>query len=137
MTVLDASQWLDVLLLGGFAGMMGQVLRVVVGLKKAGEAASARGATLGEDLEPWRLVVSLVIGGAAGAVAALTTLDLADTKASMQQVMAFLAAGYAGADFIEGFVSKLGAAPPVAAAVAAAGLPAAPVAVPRNDDPVG
>lgn len=123
MTTLDAGQWLEILALGAAAGAMGQVLRTIVGLKKASDEASAKGVSFADEIQPWRLVMSLLIGAAAGAVAALSTLDLTDSKISVEQVLALLAAGYAGADFLEGFTTRFN---PVGKAVTTPAMPQAP-----------
>ena len=83
----------------------GQGIRVIVGLKKAAESAQAAGSTLKQDFNGARLLVSLLIGAIAGVLAALPFISQAETI-TYQTLVALLGAGYAGADFIEGFMRK-------------------------------
>jgi len=96
--------YLVTVVLGLLLGAIGQVLRVFVGIKKMNDEST----TSPETATPFsasRLVISLVIGGGAGALAALSSLDSTEaiTKA---QAFAIMAAGYSGADFIEGFIKS-------------------------------
>lgn len=103
---MNAIQWIELLLLGGFAGAIGQIARVVVGIKKLGQEAAATGKTRTDLIEVSRLVISVVIGFTAGALAAmLVKVDL--EHISVDQLLAFAAAGYAGADFIEGAMDSV------------------------------
>jgi len=103
---LDAYQWLHLLGLGGFAGMLGQGARTIVGLKKMNDSASAETRMASDLLDVSRLLTSLAIGFVAGALAAVPLLnDLAHVSA--QQIFALAASGYAGADFIEGFMTRI------------------------------
>jgi hypothetical protein len=108
-------EWLQLLAFGGLAGALGQGARTVIGFKKLNDATSGGGdKTVGDLIEPQRLIVPLVIGFIAGALAAATTVqDLG--KISLQQVLALAAAGYAGADFLEGIISRIKPAPGVPA----------------------
>lgn len=128
MNAISAEQWLLIIALGGIAGALGQVLRVIVGLKKANDEAAAKGLALSEVIVPSRLVISIIIGFAAGAVAALIAPppNLADVGAGT--ILAFAAAGYSGADFIESAMSKFlpGGQPAAAAANATPQKPNAP-----------
>ncbi|WP_296598040.1 hypothetical protein [Phenylobacterium sp.] len=110
VSALDAYEWLQLLGLGGLAGALGQGVRTVVGLKKAQDAASAEGVSVGDVIAVHRIVVSLLIGFIAGALAAIGIFhDLANIGA--QQILAVATAGYAGADFIEGFASRVSGSP--------------------------
>jgi len=83
------------LLIGAVLGACGQGLRVLVGLKKSLER---------RDPIRWTLIfVSLLIGAAAGAIAAVT---LGVTALTATAITAIVTAGYAGTDFIEGFAKK-------------------------------
>ncbi len=98
--------FLNAALLGGLLGTVGQGVRAIVGLKKAREEAAQQGRTFAETFEPGRLLLSLAIGFVAG-VLGLLTLDLGDaTKIAMQQIVTLIAIGYAGTDFIEGFMQR-------------------------------
>lgn len=90
--------WLGVLALGAAAGAVGQLVRAISGLAKL-----ARDGTTTFDAS--NLVVSLLVGATAGALAALLLLagnPVPDTPT----ILGLMAAGYAGADFIEGFAGK-------------------------------
>lgn len=130
-------EWLQILLLGGLIGALGQAARTIVGLKKVSDAASSQVAPLsgssGLSGDPnvsagagsggpyhattpsdlivaSRLVVSLAIGFVVGALSSIVYItDLTDVSAEV--VFAVAAAGYAGADFIEGFMTRAVGAP--------------------------
>ncbi|MGH7788124.1 MAG: hypothetical protein ACRERC_14725 [Candidatus Binatia bacterium] len=110
---LSPIEWLNVIVLGGLMGALGQGARVVVGIKKLADEATAKQETTGSLIEPARILTSVFIGAIAGALAALLAGIDPAAKVSMQQVLGLAAAGYTGADFIEGFVSRnpLAAAP--------------------------
>lgn len=105
---MDAQTWLVVLILGAFLGMAGQCARAIVGLKKEADAASAAGQTLADRFSASRLVVSIIIGGVAGMLATVGMVSAGTLAPGVaidgQTVTTLLAAGYAGADFIEGFM---------------------------------
>jgi hypothetical protein len=79
------------LIAGGMLGMIGQGVRAVAGLKKMLDAGTMA------DFRPSILLVSLLIGFIAGALAFLAS-------GSTETAVAFVAAGYAGTDFIEAFM---------------------------------
>lgn len=91
---------LDVILTGLVLGAIGQTFRVFVGIKKELAAAS----TVGKNWKEWfngrELGVSLLLGGVAGAVAALA---LTGTVVDGKFYLACLSAGYAGSDFLQSF----------------------------------
>lgn len=123
---MQANQWIQLVLLGGVAGAIGQIARTLVGLKKLGEEATALGRSRSQLIEPSRLVISVVIGFTAGALAAmLAKVDL--TNVPLEQMLAFAGAGYAGADFIEGALTSVApavrSAPPPDARATPARLP--------------
>jgi len=126
MTQFDAVAWFQLLTLGGLAGAMGQAIRVIVGMKKLSDQASDANTTLAAMIVPTQLVVSLLIGFIAGALASSQLIsDLAHI--SSQQIFTLSAAGYAGADFIEGFMTRMTPSVPAPAATPAA-APAAALA---------
>jgi hypothetical protein len=117
---MTALAWLQIVLLGIILGAVGQGARTIVGLKKLNDYTDD--ATPMSALIDWlRLLISFGIGGVAGAFAAITLItDIA--KVPPEQLFAIAAAGYAGADFIEGFITRISGTqgkPPIAAAVAA------------------
>lgn len=100
-----AAAWLLVMLTGAVAGAVGQLVRTIAGIGNANRASAA-----GQQIEPFnasRLVVSVLVGAAAGALAALTMHEqLTGPKVEVSTIMGLMAAGYAGADFIEGVAGK-------------------------------
>ena len=102
---MNPSQWLVILALGLLMGSIGQGVRIVVGLKKANEKAASAGKALHEVFEPSTLLVSLLIGAIAGALAAVTTMT-SDGSVSATSLMGVSAAGYSGADFVEGIMNR-------------------------------
>jgi hypothetical protein len=147
---LDATTWMQLIGLGAIMGALGQGIRAIVGLKKVNDAVSSSTASMGDVIDPSRLVTSLVIGAIAGALAGVSLIN--DIHAvSSAQIFALLGAGYSGADFIEGFMSRVtpapgapagqeaigvGGAAPSAAGAASAPSPA-PVPATAGDDAVG
>ncbi len=90
-------------------GAVGQSFRAVAGLKKQADDAADANKKLGEVFDGQKLVVSLFIGAVAGVVGYLGlkfgSAEGADfSKGST--VLGVIAAGYAGADFIEAFSKK-------------------------------
>jgi hypothetical protein len=127
---MSAIQWLQIVALGILLGAVGQGARTIVGIKKlndyADETTPARAMVDGI-----RLLISFGIGAVAGAFAAITIIkDLASVPP--EQLFAIAAAGYAGADFIEGFISRISSSQEKALA----DTPAAPAKV-STDDAVG
>ncbi len=110
----NASDILSLIALGALLGMAGQVVRLIGGLKKSKEAATA-GKSADEQkkvkisgiVDSWQLVlgllIALIVGGIAGILAAFGAVGGQLDKTTM---MAFITAGYAGTDFIEGFIIK-------------------------------
>jgi hypothetical protein len=93
-------------ILAAFLGVVGQLVRVVAGLKKESDQASAVGQTLSARFSGQELFTSLgiaiAVGAIAGVLAAIQGADL-HNKATM---LGFLGAGYSGTDFIEAFMKK-------------------------------
>ncbi len=116
MTGSCSSSW------GGLFGALGQGLRVLVGLKKLNDAALREGKPFGQLFSASTLMVSLLIGAVAGVLGTLT-VNVNLQAITRENVVLLIGIGYAGADFIEGFVRKElpGRAP--APAVPAAGDP--------------
>jgi hypothetical protein len=99
------------LFIGMLLGMIGQSMRVIVGMKKKNDTA--------EPHDPQRLFMSLLIGLVVGAVAGVLVI-VDDPSKELQEkatLLAIIAAGYAGSDFIEGFIQKTNPAPPAPPAV--------------------
>lgn len=103
---MSALQWLQILGLGSLAGAIGQMARVAVGLGKLSVDPARGGSSLSESIEPSRLLISIAIGSTAGALTALFG-GFNVTDISPEQVAGLAAAGYAGADAIEGLTLRL------------------------------
>lgn len=99
---------LQLIVIGVIAGAFGQGLRTIVGLKKASDEAAAEGTTLrSEGLDVSRLIFSLFIGAIAGGIGILTITGFQASAAvniSAEMFFGVVGIGYAGTDFIEGFV---------------------------------
>lgn len=103
---MTIGEWALLVLYGGLFGAIGQAVRVTVGLKKVNDQSRDTGKTFKELLVPSAMVTSLMIGFVAGGLAAIS-LDLTlNTEYTSQVVLALLASGYSGADFIEGLMSR-------------------------------
>jgi hypothetical protein len=94
------------LLLAALLGVVGQLVRVVVGLKKENDDAAKSGKTFKQNFDAQELFVSLAIAVAVGAIAgilsAVATADITTPKA----MLALMGAGYSGTDAIEGFMKR-------------------------------
>jgi len=102
---------LQLLLLGGFFGALGQLARAFVEWIKSGGPARSR---MTGDREPFlasRFFFSLFIGFIAGSAAALLSNDPTNHPAlSVTAKLCLAASGYAGTDFIEGIAGRFVAA---------------------------
>jgi hypothetical protein len=101
---MTTSQWILLIALGAAMGFLGQTIRIIVGLKKVNDQAAASNQTFGELFQAPTLIISLLIGATAGALAAIVVKP--EASLARETLMGFAAAGYSGADFIEGFISK-------------------------------
>lgn len=102
---MSANQWATQLLLGGLLGTLGQGVRVVVGLKKLNDQALGERKRFSEVFSTSTFLMSLLIGFIAGVLGVISSgVDLA--AVTRQDVLFLIGIGYAGADFIEGFVRK-------------------------------
>ncbi|MEP0909913.1 hypothetical protein NDI45_03135 [Leptolyngbya sp. GB1-A1] len=87
--------------LGILLGLLGQGTRVIVGLKKASDEAALAQQSLKGIVDLKRLAVSLLIGGVAGGIGAISLLG---NEIDKEFLLTLVAVGYSGADFIEGFL---------------------------------
>jgi len=94
------------LLLGGILGMTGQGVRVIVGLKKVHEQAEKDKKQFGQVFSTSTLVISLIIGFVSGVLALISMAGTDSDLVDQSMMIAVLGAGYAGTDFIEGFMKK-------------------------------
>jgi hypothetical protein len=102
------SNWdlLGSLLLAAFLGAVGQLIRIVAGLKKASDTANANNQTLRSNFDGKRLLVSLGVSVAVGALAGLLAAFQAKTPWDKSVMLSILGAGYSGSDFIEAFMKR-------------------------------
>lgn len=108
---MGATDWVSILILGGILGMIGQGIRVVAGLKKVNDRALAEGKSFGLLFDSSTLALSLLIGFIAGALAIIgmtggTETVIPANALTKDIIVTIIGAGYAGTDFIEGFVKK-------------------------------
>jgi len=107
---VSISELLMQIALGAVVGMLGQGLRVIVGLKKKSDLAASP--NLSDDpvaFDTQRLLTSLFIGAIAGALGMLSLTNFAPPTGgavSSQQFFSLIGIGYAGTDFIEGFILR-------------------------------
>ncbi|NIJ19428.1 hypothetical protein FHS95_001097 [Sphingomonas naasensis] len=120
--------------LGAMIGALGQAIRAIVGLKKVNDAVSNTSTSVSQAIDPSRMVTSLVIGAIAGSLASVSLITDIHAIASAQ-IVALLGAGYSGADFIEGFMSRVNAAPGTPAGQEAIGVATPAAATPALPDP--
>ena len=107
MTPITPEHALAYILLAAILGMAGQTIRVIVGMKKSIDNSNTPNST-SKDLFSGKqfligLAIASIVGGVAGVLAAVTTKNY---DVAQSTYFTFLAAGYAGTDFIEGFVIK-------------------------------
>jgi hypothetical protein len=98
---MNAATWIQILILGGLAGALGQTARSIVGIKKINDAPGPE-----THFVASRLVVSLIIGFVAGALAAVI-MEVPATDFDTAQILGLAATGYAGTDFVEGIIGKV------------------------------
>jgi hypothetical protein len=130
MGTQDAWHILGTVLLSAFLGVVGQLIRVIAGLKKESDQASAAGQTLSSRFSTQQLVTSLLLSIAVGAIAGVL-YGLQVTKFDSSGIVALIGAGYAGTDFIEAFMKR--ALPDGGSTT----TPAAAPAQPTNQSPSG
>lgn len=104
---MQADHFLIVILLGGLLGMTGQGIRVIAGIKKGHDQAARAGENFRNNFETSTLLISLLIGFVAGVLATISVWKpeyWANTP--NETIMAVIGAGYAGADFVEAFMTR-------------------------------
>jgi hypothetical protein len=93
--------WMMALAVGALLGALGQLVRTIPGTYKRHQAGG------GEPFSGQVLLLTVVIGAVAGMLAALFVVgDLVAPKVGFGPLLGLMAAGYAGADFIEGFAGR-------------------------------
>ncbi len=103
---MDAQVVLTYVVLGGILGAVGQCMRVIVGVKKRQEDASRQGKKWEDLFEAKQLMTSLIIALTIGGVAGiLGAIELLGSELTKECLISIIAIGYAGTDFVEGFMS--------------------------------
>jgi uncharacterized membrane protein YeaQ/YmgE (transglycosylase-associated protein family) len=101
------------ILVGGLLGILGQGIRIIVGMKKLHTDNTAKkiAGDATEGFSASRLMLSIFIGFVAGAIASLVKGDAPSNSDKTTFIFTIMAAGYSGADFIEGvfntYIKKL------------------------------
>lgn len=101
---MDALGWLAYLGLALMVGACGQLVRVAVGLKKLRDKNAAEGTKTAFDAK--RFWISMVLGAFAAVLAALFQSGGETHAMDRDFIFTLLVAGYAGSDFIEGFMGR-------------------------------
>ncbi len=100
-------QALSFVLLGITLGVIGQLIRVGVGIKKKYDEAERQGKDFNELFKKDRLFISLGIAIIVGSIAgALGIIEYANEDITREMLVTVITLGYAGTDFIEGFLEK-------------------------------
>jgi hypothetical protein len=103
---MSAQDWIQLLLIGGLLGTVGQGIRVIVGLKKIYDQALQEGKPFSEHFDGASLLFSLLIGFVAGVLGTLSLPKVTAAQIQTEQLITLIGIGYAGCDFIEGFIKK-------------------------------
>lgn len=99
------SNFMLLILFGGLLGFIGQGIRIAVGIKKLNAQAASEQKEFNELFSTQKILISLLIGFVAGSLASFS-LDENTTTLDKQLALGLIAAGYSGADFIEGFMNS-------------------------------
>lgn len=104
---MTTEQWVMQLLLGGMMGVIGQGIRAIVGFKKVYDQALAEKTDFPSKFQTSVFFVSLFTGFVAGTLASIAISDDAGhVTFDKNMLLGLAAAGYGGADFVEGFAKK-------------------------------
>jgi hypothetical protein len=103
---MTSQSFLALIALCAVLGATGQLARTVVGLKKLADQAANTATSFSQSFEPSRFVVSVIIGAVAGVVGGLSLGAGGFPADHLHFALGVVAAGYAGTDFIEGFMSR-------------------------------
>jgi len=110
---MQTEHLINLLLLGGISGIVGQTLRIIIGLKKLNynnSLAVTTGAAQ-QDFSWVRLILSVFLGFIAGLLGMLVKyFATADNNVdvSPELIVAIAATGYSGVDFLEGIFNAYG-----------------------------
>jgi H+/Cl- antiporter ClcA len=107
---IDMQPWeaLTYVLLGITLGVIGQLIRVVVGIKKLYDQAISENVDFYTLFMKDRFLFSIGIAVVIGAVAGgLGIIQYAGQGITRDIILTLIAGGYAGTDFIEGLLTKI------------------------------
>ena len=102
-------EYVSALVLGGILGMIGQGLRVIVGLKKLYDAMETTTDGAPSKFDSRRLWLSLFIGFIAGSFGMILKIDYEAVSTMVMNkefMISIVAIGYMGVDFIEGVMKN-------------------------------
>ena len=102
-------EYVSALVLGGILGMIGQGLRVIVGLKKLYDALEMTTDGGPSKFDSRRLWLSLFIGFIAGSFGMILKIDYEAVSTMVMNkefMISIVAIGYMGVDFIEGVMKN-------------------------------
>jgi hypothetical protein len=102
------TEYVSALILGGILGMVGQGLRVIVGLKKLYDALEGIDG-MPTKFDSRRLWLSLFIGFVAGSFGMILKIDYESVSTMVMNrefMISIVAIGYMGVDFIEGVMKS-------------------------------
>jgi hypothetical protein len=124
VTVYDV---MTTVITGGLLGILGQGIRMTIGLKKLSDTNANKLASEVKEVNANRLLVSLFIGFVAGSLFLL--INGVEKIGNREFIFSVIAAGYSGTDFIEGlfntYISKMGNTPATVAAPSTTPTPVA------------
>jgi hypothetical protein len=98
---MESNEVLSQLALGALLGLIGQGIRVAIGLKKQSDEAAASGQKLADNFDFTRLGVSLAMGAIAGSLCGIVLMG---TVIDKEYLLTIITSGYAGTDFVEGIL---------------------------------
>lgn len=107
---MQTEHLINLLFLGGISGVVGQTLRIIIGLKKLNYTNTVAVITgdAQQDFSWARLLLSVVLGFIVGILAMLVKYFAANNNnvnVGPELIAAIIAAGYSGVDFLEGIIS--------------------------------
>lgn len=101
---MSAQEWLIYLTLAFGLGVLGQIFRVGVGIKKMFDKNP--GGAIKEDFNANKLLISLALGAAAAVITAAIRWEPSTQTLDKEFMFTLMAAGYAGSDIIEGLIER-------------------------------
>lgn len=101
----ESNSIVSLILTGGLLGILGQGIRIVVGVKKFKEENALKAAADQKPMDSAAIFYSIFIGFVAGGLGLLLNKPT-DGVITNQLVLMIMATGYSGADFIEGVFGK-------------------------------